>query len=157
MRALGDELVEAPLSGRKGIVVYAHAELPEVDPRGGGTENVTLTTRAMVPFALETSSGDVLVDGTEADVVFAPQRVPNRSKERERAFVVAHGRRAEVAAVATFRELVLVPGLRVAVHGMAIVEADDTTAERGYRDGVPTRTRLVAHPDYRISIGRPRD
>lgn len=156
IRAVGDARLEAPLSGRKGVVIYAHAELPEVDSRVGSTENITLTTARMIPFELETDAGRVLVDGADVALAIAPLRVPGRSAERERAFVVAHGRGPDAAAVAAFRELVLIPGMRVAVHGMAIIEAVDTGAERGYRDAPPTRTRLVAPADHPISIGPPR-
>jgi hypothetical protein len=61
-----------------------------------------------------------------------------------------------ISAVATFREIVLTPGMRVAIHGVAMVDVVDQGGERGYRDSAPTRTRLVAHPDYPIAIGKPR-
>lgn len=156
IRAVGDERLEAPLSGRRGVVIYAHAELPEVDTHVGSTENVTLTTARMIPFELETDAGRVLVDGTDVALAISPLRVPGRSADRERAFVIAHGRGPDAASVAAFRELVLTPGMRISVHGMAIIEAVDTRAERGYRDAPPTRTRLVAPADHPISIGPPR-
>jgi hypothetical protein len=145
------DLVEAPLSARKCVVVHAHAELPEIDRTAEG-EYVVLTTRLMVPFELDTPAGVVLVDATHADVDIKPQRVPSRDAERERAFVVAHRRGAEVARVATFREVVLAPGMRIAVHGVALIE-DIEHGERGYRDAAPTRTRIVAHADYPLAIG----
>jgi len=157
IRATG-ELLEAPLSGQRCVVVHAFAELPEIDASRDTPENVVLTTRLMMPFELETSAGTVLVDGTGADLEMKPTRISPRSIDRERAFVVAHGRGVEVARVATFREIALRPGTRIAVHGMALVEAAlERGGERGYRDAVPTRNRLVAHPEYPLAIGRPRD
>jgi len=156
IRAIGPELIEAPLSGRSCVVAHAQAELPEIDARSDLPENVMLTTRRMIPFELDTPSGIVLVDGTEADLDFKPARVPQRSVERERAFIVAHGRGVQIAATATFREVVLTPGMRVAVHGVAMIEVAEQGGERGYRDAAPTRTRLVAHPNYPIAIGMPR-
>ncbi len=147
------QLVEAPLSARRCVLAHAHAELPEVDRTAEG-EYIVLTTRLMVPFELDTTSGVILVDGTRADVDLKPQRIPGRDAERERAFVVGHGRGAEVARVATFREVVLIPGMRVAVHGVAMIEPIEQ-GERGYRDAAPTRTRIVAHADYPLAIGRP--
>jgi hypothetical protein len=156
IRATG-ELLEAPLSGRRCVIVHACAELPELDPRHGTGENVMLTTRLMMPFELETADGIVLVEGTAADLELKPARIVPRSIDRERAFVVAHGRGIEVARVATFREVAVTPGMRVAVHGLALVEAaPDQVGERGYRDAVPTRARLVAHPEYPLAIGKPR-
>jgi hypothetical protein len=108
----------------------------------------------MVSFELETVGGVVLVDGTEADLELKPKRVSPRSVERERAFIVGHGRAAEVTPVATFREIALTPGMRVAVHGMAMIEATTGQgAERGYRDSGPTRARLTPVP---LAIGAPR-
>ena len=146
-------LVEAPLSARQCVVVHATAELPEVDRTGAG-EYVVLATRLMVPFELDTPAGIVLVDGTHADVDIKPQSIPRRSLERERAFMVAHKRGPEIAPVATFGEVVLVPGMRVAVHGVAVIENVEH-GERGYRDAPPTRTRIVAHADYALAIGKP--
>jgi len=144
--------LEAPLSGRACLLFHAHAELPELDPTGEG-EFVVHTTRRMVPFELDTPSGVVFVDATEADVDIKPTGIPERDAERERAFLVGHGRGPEVARVAVFREVVLSPGMRVAVHGVALVE-EDPNAERGYRDAAPTRTRIVAHASYPLAIGR---
>lgn len=56
--------------------------------------------------------------------------------------MVSHGRGAISARVATFREFVLAPGMRIAVHGIALIEEDER-AERGYRDRPPRRTRIV--------------
>jgi hypothetical protein len=58
----------------------------------------------------------VLVEATTADFTLKPKGLPARG-ELPRAFVAAHGRGQEVANVATFRELVLVPGMRIAVNG----------------------------------------
>ncbi len=146
-------LVEAPLSARKCVVVHATAGLPEIDRTGTG-ENVVLATRLMVPFELDTPAGIVLVDGTDADVDIKPESIPMRSRERERAFLVAHKRGPEIAPVATFGEVVIVPGMRVAVHGVALIENVEQ-GERGYRDAPPTRTRIVAHADYPLAIGKP--
>jgi hypothetical protein len=156
IRVGANDLLQAPLSGRRGVIVYAHAELPEVDGRVGSTENVTLVTKRMQPFELDTDAGVVLVDGTELDLAIDPLRVPRRSAEREREFVTSHGRGDSVAAVATFRELVITPGMCIAVHGMAIIDTSEQGTERGYRDAPPARIRIVAPADSRIAIGAPR-
>lgn len=142
------ELVEALLSTRRGVFIHATATLPEADENGP----VTLQSQRMVPFEIDTNAGVVLVDGTSAEVAIKPKAVVPRDVERERAFMVAHGRGPEAAPVATFRELVIEPGMRVAVHGVALIETRDR-AERGYRDAVPTRARIIATPGYPIAIG----
>ena len=155
IRALG-EPVEAPLSGRPCVVVHATAELPEIDPKTHPPENVRLTTHRMVPFLLETAAGSILVEGELADLELVPSKISPRSIEREQAFVRGHGRGVEVAPVATFREIVVTPGMRVAVHGLARVTAAPQR-ERGYRDAEPSEIKIVAPPDYPLTIGRPRD
>jgi hypothetical protein len=145
-----NDLVESPISAKRGVLVHTQAELPEMGPDGP----VIMKTQLMVPFELDTADGPILVDGTIADVVMKPTSVSPRSLERESAFVVAHGRSAEIAKVATFRELVLAPGARVSVHGVAVID-ELAREERGYRDPVPTRTRIVAPAKYPITIGEP--
>ncbi len=143
-----DTLVDSPISTKRGVVVHAQAELPEMGPDGP----VILKTRRMTPFELDTMHGVILVDGTEVDIVMKLPTVAKRSPNLERAFVIAHGRGETIANVATFRELVLGPGARITVHGVAMVE-DQIDAERGYRDAAPTRTRIVAAEKYPITIG----
>ena len=144
------ELVESPLSARRGVFVYARAELPEVGPQA------KLEETRMVPFELDTQHGIVFVDGTGADFTLKPKAPAPRSAERERAFVATHGRGVEVANVATYRELVLEPGMRVAVVGVAQI-AEALEDERGYRDPVGTKIRLVRPPNAPITIGQPGD
>lgn len=147
-----DQLVEAPLSGKKGVLVVTTAELPELDADGRPLQLSRTTT---LPFSIDTANaGIVLVEATHADIALKGTAPRPRNTDREVAFVVAHGRGATVAPVATYRELVLAPGMRIAVHGAALVE-DDVHAERGYRDGVPVRTRIVGSPDQRLAIGEP--
>ncbi len=147
-----DQLVEAPLSGKKGVLVVTTAELPELD---ADNRPLQLSRTTTVPFSIDTANaGIVLVEATHADIALKGTAPKPRNAEREAAFVVAQGRGASVAPVAIYRELVLVPGMRIAVYGAALVEAD-VHAERGYRDGVPVRTRIVGSPDQRLAIGEP--
>lgn len=143
------ELVEAPLSGRRGVLVVASAELPEQGPDGP----LTYRAFAMKPFDLDTvTAGIGRIDATTADLGIRPGAPKPRSNEREEAFMIAHGRGATAARVATFRELVLAPGMRIAVHGVALI-VEDTHAERDYRDRAPRRTRIVAPEDRTLAIG----
>jgi hypothetical protein len=146
-----DELVEAPLSGRRGVLVAASAEMPEEAKDGP----LTYRSFAMLPFKLDTvTAGIVRIDATAAELGIRPRAPKPRSSAREEAFLVSHGRGATAAKVATFRELVLAPGMHIAVHGLALLE-DDEHAERGYRDHAPQRTRIVAPEGAQIAIGDP--
>jgi len=142
------DLVDSPISTKRGVLIHAQADLPEMGPDGP----VVMKTQRMVPFEIDTMHGVILVDGIEADVVMKPTATAKRSLELERTFVMSHGRGEEVAKVATFRELVLAPGARITVHGVAMID-DQVNAERGYRDAAPTRTRIVAPERYPITIG----
>jgi hypothetical protein len=146
-----NELVEAPLTGRRGVLVAASAEMPEYGPDGP----LIYRSFTMKPFDLDTvAAGIVRIDATMADIAIRPAAPKPRSSKREEAFMVSRGRGAISARVATFRELVLVPGMRIAVHGLALIE-EDQQAERGYRDGAPQRTRIVSPKSGPIAIGDP--
>jgi hypothetical protein len=145
--------VVSPLTGRRGIYIYAEAELPEPGP---DFERLKLRTILMAPFELDTQHGVILVDGTTADTTMKAGPIRPRWPDKERAFVTSHGRGEAVAQAAIFRELVIESGARVAVNGIAKVE-ELPLAERGYRDAVPTRVRLVAPEQHRITIGKPGD
>lgn len=145
------ELVEAPLTGRRGVLVAASAELPELDRDGP----LIYRSFAMKPFDLDTvTAGIVRIDATMADIGIRPAAPKPRSTEREEAFMVSHGRGVTAAHVATFREVVLAPGMRIAVHGIALIEEDEQ-AERGYRDSAPRCTRIVPPKGALIAIGDP--
>lgn len=146
-----DELFEAPLSGRRGVVVAASAELPELALSGP----LVYRHLAMKPFDLDTiAAGIVRIDATTADIGVRPTAPKPRSLAREEAFMIERGRGATSARVATFREVVLTPGTLIAVHGIAMIE-EDPQAERGYRDSAPRRTRIVPPNDSVIAIGEP--
>src|SRR6266545_875030 len=148
------KLAESPLSGRRGVFVLASAELPEIDEALGTGKYLVLTSNLLVPFELDTGAEVVVVDGTTATTLMRPSAVRPRSEARERAFLVAHGRGPEVAAAATFREVLIVPGTRVAVHGLArFVEGERT--ERGYRDAMAANVRIVAPEASPITIADP--
>jgi hypothetical protein len=148
-----NDLVESPLSARRGVYVYAEAELPEPGP---DFERMKLTTIRMIPFELDTQHGVILVDGDTADITMKPVAPRPRVAELEREFITAHERGVETASVATFREVVLAPGARITVYGVAKIEALPD-AERGYRDAVPTRARIIALAKEPITIGEPSD
>lgn len=147
-----DRMVESPLSGKSGVLVHATAELSEFDH-----ENLPVEYRATVavPFYIDTvAKGLVRVDGTQFDIAIAGTAPRPRDRKREEAFMVSNGRGATAALAATFREVVLTPGMHIAVYGAALVE-EDPQAERGYRDNAPIRTKLVAPPGQRLAIGEP--
>jgi hypothetical protein len=145
-----DRLIESPLSGNKGVLVIAMAALPELDKDNLPVE---LTSTTAVPFYIDTvAKGLVRVEGAAFDTPMRGVAPKPRDRKREEAFMVSRGRGPTAALAATFRELVLTPGMHVAVHGAALVE-EDPHAERGYRDTAPLRTKIVAPEGKRLAIG----
>jgi hypothetical protein len=113
-----------------------------------------IVVRDFVPFDLETRDGIVLVDATATtivDLVRAP--VIPRSIERERLFLTTHAAPGGLS-TAAFEEVCVMPGDRVAVKGIAVIEAVPGAEERGYRD-IAQRARIVGRPDHPLTIGPP--
>jgi hypothetical protein len=101
----------------------------------------------MTPFVLVTSQGDVLVDGDHCEMPIRGAPVIPRRLIREREFMV---RLALIGLPQTsgFDEVVIEPGARILVHGIAHTELSATGAETGFREA-PQRIRLsgdTAHP-----------
>jgi hypothetical protein len=160
VRALG-ELLEAPLSGKQCVLYAAFGRVIE-------TKGATLTSRAqttllasvtevkLVPFELETPDGIVRIDEEAVEIEIPPDPLIPRKIERERQFLLAHGQTGELVRGSSFEELALVPGTKIRVQGMAIVELDPAPGgERGYREDA-RRIRLVPHENHPLTIGRPR-
>lgn len=147
-----DKLVEAPLSGKKGVLIVTTAELPEF---GEDSLPVELKSTVAVPFHVDSPAhGIVRVEGAAFDTPMIGVAPKPRDRSREEAFMVSRGRGPTAALAATFRELVFTPGMHVAVYGAKLVE-EDQQAERGYRDNAPLRTKLIAPEGHHLAIGEP--
>lgn len=148
VRVLG-ALLEAPLSGR--LVVF-HRTVARVSEIG-----VRVVACQMVEFELETDDGVVRVLGDTADTAFLPTPVIPRQLPRVQRFLRENGLASEYAAGAGTDEVVIEPGTRISVHGVARVELDlASTGERGFREAAPARMTLAAHPDHPLTLGPPK-
>ncbi|HUJ63730.1 MAG TPA: hypothetical protein VLX92_34760 [Kofleriaceae bacterium] len=152
VRALDPPLV-APLSGTECVLHQSRARV--YTPRGwsslrrgGRAIEREVVKLELVPFVLVTETGEVIVDGDRAELTCRPWPIVPRKLERERAFLDAAGLAVHPSA-AGFDEIVVAPGTRVSVHGLATIEiAPDAGGEAGFRTA-PQRVRLVgdaAHP-----------
>jgi hypothetical protein len=153
VRPLATQLT-APISNRACVCFEVVARVFNV---GLGTHRelaATIEERKLAPFELVTTDGVVQVDGESADVVLPVVPLIPRRLEREIAFLEEHGLAADDAPTASFDEIVVAAGDRIAVHGVAIVEHAHAADERGYRDA-PTRIRIVAHGEHPLTIGKP--
>lgn len=150
VRALEQTLV-APLSGTVCVLHRSAARIVDgfgpISQSGGEIARVD-----MVDFVLETRDGEVIVTGRTAEVTIRPGRVVPRQMEREAAFLAAHGVLAHAKQMSC-DEVVIEPGAKIVVHGVArVVTTPGDGGERGYRD-VATKTRLVGDEAHPLTIG----
>ena len=157
VRARG-ELLEAPLTGTPCVLYEAVGRVYSgAVHRNSRDLEAEVVEQKLVPFELETADGIVLVECETAEVELPRLPCIPRKIDRERAFLVERGQSAEQIRYAGFDELRIVPGDKIRVQGMAIVEQDPTaTDERGYREDAPRRIRLVPHAEHPLTIGRAR-
>ncbi len=157
VRAIG-ELLEAPLTGLPCVLFEAVGRVyGETVGRNARNVEAEVTEQKLIPFELVTPEGVVRVEAEHAEVELP--RIPciPRKIDRERTFLLEHGQSAEMIRYAGFDELRIVPGDKIRVQGMAIVELDPGDgAERGYREDAPRRIRLVPHAEHPLTIGRAR-
>jgi hypothetical protein len=150
VRAIGEPL-RAPLSGKRCVLHHSTARVATVR----GRRRVALDAYSqceMVEFVLDTRDGEVIVAGQTADVTFRPSPLIPRRLDREGAFLKAIGLTVDARSVSC-DEIVIEPGMKVAVHGVAHYERSATaTDESGFRDA-PAVVRLVGHPRHPLTIG----
>ena len=149
------EPIEAPLSGRPCVVYRARVRV--YHRQGHGTYANHRVDReverdGMVAFVLVSDRGEVVVEGDRAELAIRPSPVIPRSVDRERAFL---GEVAVDPRALGSDEIVIEPGQRIRVHGIARVEAAVAGAsaapEVGYRDA-PQVVRLVGDERHPLTI-----
>jgi hypothetical protein len=135
-----DKTLEAPLSGKKCVLfrtharVYSRASVPRLI-----SEPFELET---VPFVIDTPRGVVRVDAPEVQIAVTPERAVGVAEERVMAFLERH--RVQKREGVELDEMAVEPGQTVTVKGVLRACRDETsTAERGYRDELPTAYELV--------------
>ena len=148
VRVIGEPLI-SPLSARSCVMYETFASLyewPKDEDSEGPREKALagqISKREMVPFELITSLGIVRIDSTDADLELAPTPVFPRFPEREAKFLREHDKDERLIENATFEEITVDPDSLISVHGLAIVDSEDSI-------------RLVADGDNPIVIGVPR-
>ncbi len=157
VRSLG-EMLEAPLTGTACVLYEAVGRIYSGDAHRNSRDlDAEVVEQKLVPFGLETAEGMVLVECETAEVELPHLPCIPRKIDRERAFLLERGQSAEQIRYAAFDELRIIPGDKIRVQGMVIIEQDPTaTDERGYREDAPRRIRLVPHAEHPLTIGRAR-
>lgn len=143
--------VEAPLSGREGVAYAASARI-YTKQRGYNKRVVDeVVETLMVELELETKDHVVLVVGEEPHIEFPGNPVIPRKLDREQRFLAVHGHADISAATEGFDEVVIVPGMKVSVHGVVHIEV---AGAESYRE-TGKRSVLAGHPAHPLTIGRP--
>jgi hypothetical protein len=157
VRARG-ELLEAPLTGTPCVLYEAVGRVySAVANRNSRDLEAEVFEQKLVPFELETADAIVLVECETAEVELPRLPCIPRRIDRERTFLLERGQSAETIRYAGFDELRIIPGDKIRVQGMAIIEVDPGSgSERGYREDAARRIRLVPHADHPLTIGRAR-
>ncbi|HEY5922885.1 MAG TPA: GIDE domain-containing protein [Kofleriaceae bacterium] len=160
-RARGlDEMLEAPLSGRRCVYFVAIVEEQRSTGKSSYWKTIIKETRGVL-FMLEDDSGRALVDATAARIAID---FDGKSKSGtfddptpvERAFLDRHGQKGEgwiFNRTLRYREAVIADGETIAVLGAGTREPDpDAPPAEAYRGEPPTRLRLTSSPKYPLVI-----
>lgn len=142
------DLLTAPLTGRKCVALHVKAFL---GPHW-------LTRFAMTRFVLATDQGEVFVEHwPEPALGFTATKVSPAYDIAAR-FLQGIGYMPWDAARATFEEIAIEPGARIAVHGVIRTElakpGDPDLGELGFRE-VHTIVKLVGDPKHPLAMGDP--
>lgn len=151
VRAKGETLLTAPLSGKQ---VVAFSSMARIYEYHGRTKKVIdhVAQHQFVEFILDTKDGPVSVDATSVEIEVPPEPIIPRKIEREQAYLEQCGYGEKAARNAGFDEAVILPGMKVSVHGAVRVEV--TQGEAGYRE-TGKRIVLAPPPGLPLTIGRP--
>ena len=142
----------APLTGRPCVAHRSRVAPRGALPLGGVLERVELC-----PFTID---GLVTVESVNTQLDLPRSKLTPSPEQRDRydAFLSPAGLWRHHAAFGKygpeFEEVIVVPGMRITVAGLVMLEIPDPVAgELGFRDLPPARIRLVGNAEHPIVIG----
>ena len=144
VKLLGEPMI-APLSGKPCVF---HCSIARILAERQGDERPIVVAQAMIPFVLVTREGDVIVEGSNADVPLRPGAIVPRKADREVEFLRANGHVVPARRIGS-EEVLITPGMKIAVHGVARIEM--TPGEAQFRE-TARQVKLVAHPNHPITL-----
>ena len=157
VRAL-DEVLEAPLSGRR-CVVYRSRMAPVEGFVLWARVQKPLEQIRMVPFALELpDKSRVIVDSRHALLDIDPIKKLQTDETRRHQLALALGLPIRDGRAAHIEETVVTEGMRITVGGLVMkdVSKAPTGEERTFRDAQATQLRIAGDAAHPIAIGSPR-
>jgi hypothetical protein len=134
----------APLSGRSCVAYRAAARTFAPAIGGGRTVDAQKIEIAMTPFVLATKHGEVIVDGNTCELPVHSSPIIPRKLHLEQRFL-ERTMMFDEASAAGFDEIIVKPGMKIAVHGVVRVEVIPSGGEVGFRD-VPKQLRISGEP-----------
>jgi hypothetical protein len=143
VKQLGEPLV-APLSGKRCVAYRALARI--YGTRGGLRLEQEVAEIKMVPFALVTKHGDVVVDGDQCQLLARGEPIIPGNVERERRFLGREDLRGT-----GFDEARIEIGATITVHGVSRQNLVEHGGETGFREA-PTQIRLTGDPAHPLTI-----
>lgn len=150
----------APLTGRTCVAYRSRATVHSVQTPGQAnrTPMVQPDVMLLVPFLLESGGDHVLVDGDHALFDVSATRLTAADSERQQQFIVQHGFRSNDGIAAGFKEVLIEPGMRVSVVGVAMrdVALATPSEESMFREGPAPTIRLTGSRAHPLAIGRAR-
>jgi hypothetical protein len=157
-----DTLIVAPLSGVECVAARARVTTGLWQVRGAYRPREWF---AIVSFVLDRDGEPpVVVEGQHARIALPPEKLRrakagSRELVRREQLLLQLGLKATSAFRAGCQEIAIVPGMRVSIAGVMMLEvpaaapaADD---ERGFRDLPATTMRLVGNATHPLVIGSP--
>ncbi len=151
----GEQTLVGPLTGQTCVVVRSRVTYSRSwTMRRATRPNETLS---MVPFVLDVPGrGRVMIEGEHALLDLPPAKLP-ADLGRKEMFAVRHGVPVKSASVAIYEEVLVAPGMNVAIAGLMMKDLAEAPpdGERGFRDAPETTLRLAGNADHPIVIGEP--
>lgn len=147
VKLVGEPLI-APLSGTP-CVCHRSTVRVLATRSSQVSEGPVVTRHAMIPFTLVTGEGEVLVDGEHAEIAVRPAPIIPRKVDREIAFMREAGVEVGPRGLGS-DEIVITPGMKIAVHGVARIEIVPE-GETAFREA-GRKVHLVAHGRHPITI-----
>lgn len=152
------EPLTAPLSGLECVGYRSRVDTTSVlfrrEARRGRHEASRLS-----PFVIDRGDqGTVLVDGSHALLDLPPLALGDSDRARREQFLLAHGVPIREATRARFEETIIAPGMTVAVAGLIMLDAAETSSavERHFREAPPPALRLTGNADHPLAVGHGR-
>jgi hypothetical protein len=148
----------APISARACVAHWSYARIAGA-PGNGVRSQIAHPSRvellALAPFVVDCGpAGTVLVDGDHARFDVPKVKLTDADAERKRRFMMLHGFTSVTRVTASFHEIVIEPGMTVAVAGVMMRDVAHVppSSEIAFREGPAPTIRLSGNEEHPLVI-----